>query len=148
MAFSRMLTAMAWPANLDDIRLNLEARMSDEAGGLAVSVEGTIAARRLELERDGDEWTGRLEVAVFALGPRNRLLGEQWFSLELALDEREHQAALRDGIRLDARAPVREAARQVKVVVYDAAGDTVGSVTIPVGRERRDFRQESRIEIH
>jgi VWFA-related protein len=134
MAFSRMLTAMAWPANLDDIRLDLEARMSDEAGGLAVSVEGTIAARRLELERDGDEWTGRLEVAVFALGPRNRLLGEQWFSLELALDEREHQAALRDGIRLDARAPVREAARQVKVVVYDAAGDAVGSVTIPVRR--------------
>lgn len=134
MTFSRMLTAMAYPEDLDDIRLDLDARLLDAEGGPEVTVQGTIAARRLALDRDGDVRTGRLEIALFALGRRNRLVGERWFSLELALDDSEHQAALRDGVRLDARAPVREAARHVKVVVYDFGGDAVGSVTIPVGR--------------
>lgn len=134
MTFSRMLTAMAYPEDIDDIGLDLDARLSDAESSPEVTVQGTIAARRLALDRDGDVTTGRLEIALFALDRRNRLVGERWFSLELSLDRREHEAALRDGVRLDVRTQVREAARHVKVVVYDFAGDAVGSVTIPVTR--------------
>jgi VWFA-related protein len=134
MTFSRMLTAMAYPEDIDDIQLDLDARLTDAPRSPEVAVQGTIAARRLALDRDGDVRTGRLEIAVFALDRRNRLIGEHWFSLDLSLDEREHQSALRDGVPLDVRVEVREAARHVKVVVYDVAGDAVGSVTIPVGR--------------
>jgi VWFA-related protein len=134
MAFSRMLSAMAYPEDIDDLRLDVDARMSNAERGPEVAVRGTIAARRLALDEDGPTRTARLEVALFALDRRNRLVGERWLSLELALDEREHQAALRDGIPLDARAPVRGAATRVKVVIYDFAADAVGSVTIPVVR--------------
>ena len=134
MTFSRMLSAMAYPEDIDDVRLDLDARMSDAASGPEVAVQGTIAARRLALGRDRAMRTGRLYGALFAPARRNRLVGERWFSLELALDETEHQAALRDGIRLDARVPVRSAAMHLKVVIYDFAADAVGSVTVPVGR--------------
>jgi hypothetical protein len=134
MAFSRMLSAMAYPEDIDDLRLDVDARMSNAERGPEVAVRGTIAARRLALDEDGPTRTARLEVALFALDRRNRLVGERWLSLELALDDREHQAALRDGIPLDARAPVRGAATRVKVVIYDFAADAVGSVTIPVVR--------------
>ena len=64
----------------------------------------------------------------------NRLVGGRWFSLDLSLGQSEHQAILRDGIRLDARVAVREEVRNVKVVIYDFAADLVGSLTIPVRR--------------
>jgi VWFA-related protein len=134
MSFSRMLTAMAYPEDIDDIALDLDARLSDTAAGREVTVRGTIAARRLALDSDGDVTTGRLEIAVFAVDRRNRLIGERWLGLELALDAREYQAELDDGIRFEARTPVRDAARHVKVVVYDFAGDVIGSTTIPVVR--------------
>ena len=134
MTFSRIRSAMAYPEDIDDIRLDLDARASDAASGPEVAVQGTIAARRLALDRDGTMMTGRLDVALFALGRRNRLVGERWFNLELALDETAHQAALRDGIRLDAHVPVRGAAMKLKVVVYDYTADAVGSLTVPVGR--------------
>ena len=134
MTFSRILSATAYPEDIDDLRLDLEARTSDEQGRSGISVHGTIDADRLVLDRDGTLHTGRLEVALFALDRRNRLLGERWFRLDLSLDESEHQAALRDGVQLDARVQVRDGATKVKVVIYDFAADAVGSLTIPVRR--------------
>ena len=134
MRFSRILSATAFPEDIDDIRLDLEARTSDAEGDSEIAVRGTIEADRIVLDRDGTQHTGRLEVALFALDRRHRLLGERWFSLDLSLDESEHRAALRDGVPLDARIPVSGRATKIKVVIYDFAADAVGSLTIPVRR--------------
>lgn len=134
MTFSRVLSATAYPEDIDDIRLDLDARISNEESGSEVAVRGTIGADRIVLDRDGTVHTGRLEIALFALDRRNRLLGERWFSLDLSLDESEHQAVRRDGVQLDARIPVRGGATKIKVVIYDFAADAVGSLTVPVRR--------------
>ena len=133
MTFSRVLSAAAFPQKIDDIRLDLDARVS-EGEHSDVGVRGTIDAARIALDRGETAHTGRLEVALFALGRGNRLVGERWFSLDLLLDETERQAVLRDGIPLEARVSVRSDALKVKIVVYDFAADAVGSVTIPVRR--------------
>jgi VWFA-related protein len=134
MTFSRILSATAFPEKIDDIRLEVEARMSAEDGGSELIVRGTIDPDRIVLEKNGTVHTGRLEVALFAVDRRNRLVGERWFSLDLSLDESGHQSVLRDGIPLEGRVPVRGDATKVKVVIYDFDADAVGSVTIPVRR--------------
>lgn len=133
MTFSRILSAAAFAPKIDDIRLKVEARVSEGDSG-EVAVRGTIDAARIVLERSETAHKGRLEVALFALGRGNRLVGEHWFSLELSLDETERQAMLRAGVPLDLHVAVRSDALRVKVVVYDFAADAVGSVTIPVRR--------------
>lgn len=133
MTFSRVLSAAAFPQKIDDIRLDLDARKS-AAESAELAVRGTIDAGRVVLERKGSMHAGRLEVALFALDRRNRLLGERWFSLDLSFNEAEHQGILRDGIPLDLRVPVRGEVMHVKAVIYDFAADAVGSVTIRVRR--------------
>lgn len=134
MTFSRILSASAFPQAIDDIRLDVEARMSKREDGSDVAVRGRIEPAGIVLDRKETAHAGRLEVALFALDRRNRLVGERWFSLDLSLDADEHQAFLREGVPLDARVPVRSDAARVKVVIYDFAADAVGSVTIPVRR--------------
>ena len=134
MTFSRILSATAFPDGIDDIGLNLEARLSATDSGSQVVVHGTIVADRIVLERAATAHTGRLEVALFAVDRRNRLVGERWFTLDLSLDDREHQSVVRDGIPLEARVAVRGDATRVKAVVYDFAADAVGSVLVHVRR--------------
>lgn len=134
MTFSRILSATAFPDRIDDIRLDLEARRSEGESGPEVAVRGTIEADRIVLEQTNGRQTGRLEIAMFAVDRRNRLVGERWFNVDLSLDAGEHQVLLRDGLPLDTRFPVRGDAARVKVVVYDFAADAVGSVTLPVRR--------------
>jgi VWFA-related protein len=134
MTFSRILSATAFPDRIDDIRLDLEARRSEGESGPEVAVRGTIEADRIVLEQTNGRQTGRLEIAMFAVDRRNRLVGERWFNVDLSLDAGEHQVLLRDGLPLDTRFPVRGDAARVKVVVYDFAADAVGSVTMPVRR--------------
>ena len=134
MTFSRILSAAAFPRPIDDIGLDLEARKSEADSGSEVVVRGTIHSDRIVLDRKGPTHTGRLEVALFAIDRRNRLVGERWFSLDLSLDECEHRSVLRDGLPLEARVPVRGDAMNVKEVIYDFAADAVGSMTVRVHR--------------
>lgn len=134
MTFSRILSATAFPEPIDDIGLDLEARRLEADGGSEVVVRGTIHSDRIVLDRKGTAHTGRLEVALFAIDRRNRLVGERWFSLDLSLDQSEHRSVLRDGLPLEARVPVRGDAMNVKAVIYDFAADAVGSVTVRVRR--------------
>lgn len=134
MTFSRILSATAFPEKIDDIQLTLEARSTQAERGSDVEVRGRIEPTGIVFDRKGTIRTGRLEVAMFAIDRRNRLVGERWFSLDLSLDDVEHRSFLQDGIPLDARVAVRSDATRVKVVIYDFAADRVGSVTIPVRR--------------
>ena len=134
MTFSRILSAAAFAGPIDDIGLDLEARTSGGANGSEIVVRGTVDSDRLVLDRKGASHTARLEIALFALDRRHRLVGERWFSLDLSLDETEHRAILRDGLPLEARVPVRDDATTVKAVIYDFAADAVGSVTVRVRR--------------
>ena len=134
MTFSRILSAAAFPGPIDDIELDLEARPSEAKSGPEIVVRGTIGSDRIVLDRKDAAHTGRLEIALFAIDRRQRIVGEQWFSLNLSLDESEHQAVLRDGLPLEARVPVRGDALTVKAVIYDFAADAVGSVTVRVRR--------------
>ena len=134
MTFSRILSATAFPGPIDDIGLDLEARRSEADSGSEVVVRGTIHSDRIVLDRKGTAHTGRLEIALFAIDRRNRLVGERWFSLNLSLDESEHQSVLRNGLPLEASVPVRGDVMNVKAVIYDFAADAVGSVTVRVRR--------------
>jgi VWFA-related protein len=134
MTFSRILSATAFPGRIDDIGLELEARTSAGESGAEIAVHGRIEPDRIVLDRTDAVHTGRLELAIFAVGRRNRLVGERWITVDLSLDASQQQAFLRDGLPLDARVPVRSEATKVKVVIYDFAADAVGSVMIPVRR--------------
>ena len=134
MTFSRILSAAAFPGRIDDIEMEVEARQSEGESGSEVVVRGTIGSDKIVLDRTDAAHTGRLEIAIFAVDRRSRLVGERWFGLDLSLDERQQQAFLRDGLPLDARVPVRGDAARVKVVIYDFAADAVGSVMLPVRR--------------
>jgi VWFA-related protein len=137
MTFSRILSATAFPEDIDDIRIDLDARSARAAAGLEVTVRGTIDVARVVLDRAGPIHTGRLDIALFALGRGNRLVGERWLTLDLALDRDAQQAAERDGIPFEASVPIRNGATDLKVVVYDFAADVVGTATVAVSRGAR-----------
>ena len=126
MTYSRIATAGYYTENIHDIELALEVTPPARNAG-EVGLELTIDTSRLRFERVGDRHVAALEVAIFAGDRRQHLVGELWQKLDLKLTGESFARAAKEGFRHAATVPVSARPRYVKAVVYDPAGDVLGS---------------------
>jgi hypothetical protein len=74
-------------------------------------------------------FVARLNVAVFAGGRDDQLVGEHWEQLDLDLDAATHARLTRESIVYTASVPLNGFAQRVRAVVYDYTGDRLGMMT-------------------
>jgi VWFA-related protein len=119
----RIMTAAEYDGEILDI--GLKVRPSNR--GKVVRVEVVIDVSRVALASANGRHEGSLEVALFCTDSRERTVGQAWRRLDLRLKEDTYRRVASEGLLFSAEVPVEDAARYLKVVVFDYAADRVGS---------------------
>jgi VWFA-related protein len=128
LTYSRTLAAALYPQDIRDIKVKLKASpVRNDDGSWAVASEITIDISRLTLEMKDGERQLSLDIALFCSGYEGKGLGELWRKFKLSLNEEAYKKALKDGVSYSMRIPATNRAIHAKVVVYDYAGDLVGT---------------------
>jgi VWFA-related protein len=115
---------------LQDIQVSISARVvTDDAGARRLQAEIAIKPVGVTFEPVNGRFVARLNVAVFAGGRDDQLVGEHWEQLDLNLDAATHARLTRESIVYTATVPLSGVARRVRAVVYDYTGDRLGMMT-------------------
>jgi hypothetical protein len=134
LTFNRIMSAALYPTDLGDIRLRASASLKRPADGsgpeLAVDVK--IDAGRVSFADENDHHLALLDIVLFALDARGRVVDERWQKIDLNLADDAYAQCRRDGIPYNIRFPVKTGVLDVKVVVYDYGADILGSRLIHV----------------
>ena len=127
LTYSRISAAGNYDKPVTDIEIGLEATLNE--GASEVVLELTIDPSRLGLVETGGRHVGALNLAILVGDSRESLVGELWQTIDLNLRDATYRSYLDTGIPHSARIPVSGQPEHVKVIVYDAAADLVGSMT-------------------
>jgi len=115
---------------LQDIQVSISARIvTDDTGGRRLQAEVAIKPDGVTFEPVNGRFVARLNVAVFAGGRDDQLVGEHWEQLDLDLDAAMHARLARESIVYTASVPLTGFAQRVRAVVYDYTGDRLGMMT-------------------
>ena len=128
LTYSRVVAAALYPQQIRDIKLRLKASYDRGGnGGGDVVAELRIDVSRVKLAEKAGRREGRLDIAFFCANADGAGIGELWRTFSVSLTAEEHKRAERDGITYTMRIPTTSYPRMAKVVVYDYAGDVVGT---------------------
>ena len=127
--FSRISAAGRYSETLNDIRVTLK-EPAVATGASEMTVEGSIDVSRVKFELVEGRYAAAIDIAVYAGGERESVVGDTLKKVELRLPEETYRAALRDGVSFSARIPLSADPEHVKVIVYDYASDLLGSAVV------------------
>jgi VWFA-related protein len=131
LTYSRVAAAASYPEPVPDLAIRATATLeAPDADHRVVHASIVLDLSRLEFERGAGRNTGTLEVALFCLDARDRLVGETWKTVHLAYTDERLQAVTREGLTVPLSVETSDPPRRVKVVVYDHGSDLVGSVIV------------------
>jgi VWFA-related protein len=131
LTYSRVAAAASFPEAVPDLAVRVTATMSAiDQTRRTVRADIVLDASRLEFERDASRNTGTLEVAIFTVDSRDRLVGEGWKTVHLSYTDERLQVIRRDGISIPLTLETTAPPSRLKVVVYDHGSDLVGSLIV------------------
>ncbi len=134
LSYSRVTAVASALTDVKDIAITVTATNVAPAAGQArgVQVQVKIPPDRLTLiEKDGRR-TGLIDVAIFCADARERLVGQSWNAVDMAMEPQAFERFKTTGLTYNSRIPVSVEARFVRVVVYDYAGDLAGSMMLRI----------------
>jgi VWFA-related protein len=134
LSYNRMSSAAAEGQELKDLTIRAAASVTSAGGQATVSVEVAIDLRGVEFLLAKGRRNAFLHIAVFCADGNEKPVGEVWQKADLALKEETYQRMMRDGYVHRVQVPLKGKAKLawVKAVVYDYAGDAVGSTIVRV----------------
>jgi len=128
---SRISAAGQYTGEVRDIRFT--ARVAAAAPGGAIAVDVSIDASTVSFQRDASGLNvGDLDLTVFCGDARQQVVGELSQKMGMKLKDDTRERLLHDGLPYHADVPVTAPAKFVKVIIYDAAADKVGSQVITI----------------
>jgi VWFA-related protein len=128
LTYSRVMAAALYPQPILDIRLRLRVRTERLDEGVETLADVRIDLGRVKFEARGDgKLHAQLDVSLYTANANGRGIGEMYRKLNLAYTPDEHARALKDGMNYTLRLRTGVKPRMVKVVVYDYAGDVIGT---------------------
>jgi hypothetical protein len=126
--YSRIASAVNHPADLNDIRFNLETSTAKGEGRQPdFIVDLVIDPSRIAFTDAGGLRTAELDIAVFCQDQDGEKAGDNWVKVPVRLTPAEWAEVTRTGLKQTVRVPVRTGVAAVKVVVYDFGSDRLGS---------------------
>ena len=132
--YSRVTAAASYRLDVQDLPIQILLAASDKAadGSLEVSVQVQIAPERLSLTEADGRKKGAIDIAVFCADGGERLVGLSWDTFQFEMTPDAYQRFMQKGITYSGKVGVSAAPRHVKVVVYDAGADLVGSARLQI----------------
>jgi VWFA-related protein len=130
----RVESAAYFKNDVKDIAVTLNAAQETVNGERVVVINALIDPANLRFEvRDGVN-VGLVAVAVLAMDAEKRVIDDRYKRqmAHLEYDDRTLEVVRKAGIPYDATLPVPPGTRFIRVVVYDASADLVGSATVAV----------------
>jgi VWFA-related protein len=134
MTTSRLESAMAFRGGSTDIKIDADATLMPRLGvvqQLRVSVH--IDASRLSLPPTGSGRDSTVQLRVYVGDDKEALVGDSSEDLQVTVPDDDTRARLlREGISRVFRIPLTGTPKFVKIVVYDAGADLVGTLVVTV----------------
>lgn len=134
LAYRRIAAAGAYDRPVQDIKVSATVSPVRRAGAevheVVVKINIDLTRVALVLTDPGGRYVGELDVSVFCADARERLVGELWQQVGLNLHSETYNRLRREGLAHTATVSVKGEPRYVKVVVYDATSDLVGSAVV------------------
>jgi hypothetical protein len=128
LTYSRVMAAALYPQPILDIRLRLRTRTERLEDGIDTVADVRIDLSRVRFEkRDDGKLHAQLDVSLYTANANGRGIGEMYRKLNLAYTPEEHQRMLKEGLTHTLRLRTGVKPRMVKLVVYDYAGDVIGT---------------------
>ncbi len=134
---TRIAAALEYGDSIPDLKFSVETKAA--AGGEAgkhpfEAVVGFVPPPNVFTTDDAGLHRGKLAVSYFVLSNQQELLTEAWDDLDMSLKEETFQRALAGGLRLHKTLalPADTKAARLKVVLYDASNDRLGSQEVRV----------------
>jgi VWFA-related protein len=136
-AYSRVTSAANYPQPVADIGLTVAAvKTKTPAGAHEVQLTVRVAPERLSFTEADGRKKGSIDVAVFCADRSERLIGQTWNTVALEMTPDAYRRFMENGLTYAATVSVRTEAEHVKVVVYDAGADLVGSAMVKTVKKK------------
>ncbi len=133
LAYSRISAAGSFEFEVEDIPFEVSTMKTIATGdSQQVRVDLKVDADSVGFKLVGDRHVARLYIAVFYGKGDDDYLGSSWQTVNLELPEASYQRMLRTGIQATAMVPLEVSKQVLKVIVYDAWGDRVGSKLVKI----------------
>lgn len=128
LTYSRVMAAALYPQPILDIRLRLRTRVERRDDGIDTVADVRIDLTRVQFTRRDDGLLhAQLDVSLYTANANGRGIGEMYRKLNLAYTPDEHRRMLKEGLNYTMRLRTGVKPRMIKVVVYDYAGDVIGT---------------------
>ena len=132
LVFTRVAGAAGSGTEVHDLGLAATATRTVTDGMSSVVVQIHIDPSHIAFTHANGRNTASIEVAVFCVDGRQADIGHSWQTLELNFTDERLTQVMASGIDHSVTIPAATPAQSAKVVVYDPAGDRVGSVNVKV----------------
>ena len=100
-----------------------------------LSVDVRIDPGAVKFAREGAAYVAKVEALHFCADGRERLVGENWQTLDFRLTEENYQKFMREGVGYTVHVPVDGDPAYLKVILYDHAADLVGSAMVRLKKQ-------------
>jgi VWFA-related protein len=127
LALMRVASAASTAEPITDIALTVTAENVSVNGGWSVDVAVMMRPEQLRFSEKNGARRASVDVAIFCVDDKDRLLGERWTLSDLAPSPEALAKVQVPGLRYSTRVNVTAPARYVKVIVYDRGADVLGS---------------------
>lgn len=131
--YSRIAAAANYAGAVPDINVQATASMSETGEApqkLGVRLDIRIDPSRLTFTKRGGRNSTSIELATFLLDGRDHLVGQTWKTVELTFTDERLKDVMRDGVTVPVTISVSARPKNVKIIVYDAGADLLGSVIV------------------
>jgi VWFA-related protein len=131
LAFSRISAAGGYEGEVPDVSFEVTAA---KEGGVnpQVRISLQIHPEKIGFKMVDLRHVTRLHIAIFYADGDGNNLGDNWKTLSLELPEDRYQQAMKSGVPYSAIIPMKAPSQLVKVIVYDAVNDRVGTKLLKV----------------
>lgn len=100
---------------------------AEDGSGPELTVSATIDPAKLAFTFEENVHVGRIGIAVFCFDEKGNAMGNSMQTADLKLKDEVFKQIQAAGIPYKVRFPVNPAVRSVRLVVYDAKADLLGS---------------------
>ncbi len=128
--------ALASPLESTAVGVNVRlAKPAAPAPG-SVDVIVRIDPATLTLEKNGERWSGLIDLLVIQGVPQGPPVVSMNTTLTVNMTAEQHDKLQREGLVITRTIPIQPAAHQLRVVARDGTSGAIGSVLIPGDKVR------------
>jgi VWFA-related protein len=131
--YSRIAAAGGYGGEIHDVKLRMNAPMVvGPPGAEAVQVGAFIDTSTITFKMADGKHVAALDAVVYCGGEKQKLIGERWQTITIALTDANFARAQEIGIPFNTSVQVNGNVRFVKLIVYDYDGDKLGSAVATI----------------